>query len=541
LHALKRRKKKLSFGITILIVVLFGILFIPPFLTKSPVVSDDELETYIDELLSEYRRFVDDNYGLLAFNISNFGFYFRPPNEIEGTISKTHGAAVFFHSSNREKTRITIEEILEPIEYHVWPDMPKNTSGLEWVLVKAGDYHLDSPVIYDYGLLYLEPGVNMRYTGEGEGLRISDYGAVTVFGTLIYEDRMILKGTNNHEDWSKIQARFDALSEFLWDCRNVLDEKEIEELNVEYTLFFLLDRIALRMRTGRYRDNPTLFREDYNELERVCSSNATLSEVLNNYLEMQENPPPTLIEQIWDFIYPEIVATVVGGIILAIVFGIWRWTRRPKIKVMFDSRDRFHIGVFSYYRTQINRKHARIHVFNNGKTDAQNVRGIAEIVDATESPSLTYLHWADTPFSDPEPAEVNIPKDGGFKILDTVFSQPRDQELYLDSNEENPVFISNDTQVSRYRPTPGTIPAEALQSIQLETDRMANARSSGCYIATNLALWSPGAFPQYHLPPGEYTLKVTLIGKNIRKTSMTFRLTSPENWRDLALRAHNGS
>ena len=538
LSTLRRHLKQFSTGtIILLVVVLSCIILIPSFLTRNPVVSGDELKIYIEEFLSEYRRFVDENYSLLAFNLSNFSLYLQPPNEIEGIISKTHGATVFFNSSNSERTRITIKEIWEPIEYYVWPGMPKNTSALKWVLVKAGDYHLDSPVIYDYGLLYLEPGVKMRYTGEGEGLRISGDGAVTILGTLIYEDRMILKGTNSHEDWSNLQARFDALSEFVWDCRGVLNETKIEEINAEYKFYLLLDRIALRMRSHRYWDTPSLFREDYKELEKVCPSNATLSKVLNDYLEMQENPPPTLMDQIFDFLFPEIITPVAVAIIVAVIYGVWRWIKRAKVKMVFDHRNRNHIGVFRYYRTQINRKHARIHIFNNGKTDAKDVRGIVEIVNApVEFPSITYLHWADTPFNDPEPIKVDIPKDGGFKILDVVFSQPSDEELHEDFGEETPIFVSNDTEVSEYHPPPATIPPEALRNIQLETDMMANARSSGCYIATNLALWSPGGFPQYHLRPGEYTLKVTLIGGNIRKTSMTFILTSPENWRDLTLR-----
>jgi len=534
------KEHKLAVVLVILIISTLALVFIPPFISTRTVISRDELKNYVEKYLSEYVKLVDDNYALLSFPqnyLINFSFYVNPSAEITGVISRSHGVVIFFNSSERKETiKLAISEVGEPIEYYIWPDMPENTSGLKWVLIKAGFYHLDSPVTYDYGLSFLEPGVIMRYTGEGEGLRISGEGAIEIFGTLIYEDRMILKGTNNREDWSEIQARFDALSEFIWDCKQALNQSQIEEINAEYKFYLLLDRVALRMRNGKYRDNPSLFKQDYEELEMVSLSNATLSKVLNDYLEMQENPPRTLIEQIFDLLFPYIIAPVIVAVILAILYGVWRWIKAPKMKIEFDERDRNYIGIFRYYRTQINRKHARVHVFNHGKTDAKKVRGVIEIIDGlVGSPQYVYLHWADTPFSDPEPREVDIPRDGGFKILDVVFSQPSDDELHEDFGDEIPIFTSTNTEVLEYPPTPGTIPPEALRSIQLETDRMGNARPSGCYIATNIALWSPEAFPQYHLPPGEYRLKVTLIGENIRKTLMSFRLTSPKNWSDMTL------
>lgn len=258
---------KLALFLVILTVIILGLLLIPPLISTSTIVTRDELKNYIEKYLSEYVTLVDDNFVLLSFPQSyliNFSFYVNPPPEITGVISRSHGVVIFFNPSERtEKIKVTISEIREHIEYYIWPDMPENTTGLESVLVKSGDYHLDSPITLDYGLFSIEPGVIMRYTGEGDGWRISGEGAIEIFGTLIYEDRMILKGTNNQEDWSELQARFDALSEFIWDCRHALNESQIKELNAEYEFYLLLDRIALRMRNGQYRDNPSLFKQDY--------------------------------------------------------------------------------------------------------------------------------------------------------------------------------------------------------------------------------------------------------------------------------------
>lgn len=292
---------------------------------RSNVVLCEELKNYIEEYLSEYTRFVDENYGLLSFPqsyLSNFTFFLHPPSEIEGVISRTHGAAIFFNFPDRENRQITIKEISDSIEYYIWPEMPRNTSALPWVLIKHGDYHLDTQVNISHGLLFVEPGANLRYTGKENAFNISGNGAIVIFGSLVYEDRMILKGTNSKEGWSKIQARFDALSDFVWDCEGVLNATTIERINAKYKLPLLLDKIAFRMESGRYWDNPSLFTKDYEELEKICPSNSTLSKVLNDYYEMQKSAPSTLLEQLSDFwgtYMVPIVTTIIAGIVVLMV------------------------------------------------------------------------------------------------------------------------------------------------------------------------------------------------------------------------------
>jgi len=58
------------------------------------------------------------------------------------------------------------------------------------------------------------------------------------------------------------------------------------------------------------------------------------------------------------------------------------------------------------------------------------------------------------PVSDPESREVDILRDGGFKILDVVFSQLSDEKLREDLGDEVPVFNISNTEVSEYHPTP---------------------------------------------------------------------------------------
>lgn len=201
--------------------------------------------------------------------------------------------------------------------------MPKNTKDLPVVrILKAPTYyHLDTQVTYSYGLFYVDPGANLRYTGEGRAFNISGSGAIVIFGSLIEEDRMILKGSNSKEDWSKLQARFDALSEFVWDSKDILNETIIETLEARYKLVLLLDKIDSRIESGRYRDNPALFTADFEELKDVGAPNETLSKILNDYIDMQENPPPQWYESLWS-IFLEYVEEIIVGVIILIIGAI---------------------------------------------------------------------------------------------------------------------------------------------------------------------------------------------------------------------------
>lgn len=336
LSYVKSHKRRLLLILPIFAIILVAMIVVPLF-KESPIVSSEGLKDYILEYSAEYRRFVEENMGLLDRGIvegysqsgsHNLTFYWNYPKKIHGVISSSHGTAVFFNHSDRKNTEISIKSLSEPIEYYVWPNMPKNTTGLPVVrILKASTcYHLDSKVSYDYGLIYVDPEAKLRYTGEGHVFDISGLGAIAIFGSLIEEDRMILKGSNSKEDWSELQARFDALSEFTWDCRDILNESTIKTLEAKYKLPLMLDKIGTRIERRKYVDNPDLFTADFEELKAIGAPNGTLSKILSDYLNMQENPPLKWYELLCSFclenireIAVTVIGTIIGGVCLTII------------------------------------------------------------------------------------------------------------------------------------------------------------------------------------------------------------------------------
>lgn len=309
------KKHKYAFLVSaIMIALVLSLLFIPPLFKNDSLVSTSDLRDYIEEYLSQYLTIVNENQPFDGIS-SNLTFFWYTPNEIEGVISNSHGAVVFFNYSEGITQSITVKEFSKPIEYYIYPQMSANISGLPSVRMLKGVYTLDSQVNIPYGLLYADPEAVLRYTGQGHAFNISENGAILIFGTLIEGDRMILKGSNNKEDWSTLQACFDALDQFVWDCRG-LNTTKIESIEKKYEMTFLLERISSRMETGRYRDDPSLFTQDFEKLKESGAPNETLSAVLLQYYENQKTPPSWL-ESVWNFF----VQTIVGQLLIVTIFG----------------------------------------------------------------------------------------------------------------------------------------------------------------------------------------------------------------------------
>jgi len=334
-----KKHKYLSIGLAILLISLLTTVLVLPSFRESPIISHEGLRSYFEEYLSEYSRLVEENMPLLDQGIiegysesgsHNLTFHWQRPYQVEGVISRTHGAMLSFNHS--DKTAFTISDFSLPIEYYVWPAMLQDPSGLPSIrIMKASTYyHMDSYVNADGVLIYVDPGANLMYAGPEHAYRFSKGGLLIVFGSLTEKSGLILKGSNLREDWSRLQADFDSLSRFLWDCREILNETAINGIDAKYRLPLQLERISARLKSRAYANNPNLFMEDYEELKTVCMSEATLSGVLGDYYEMQGTASPTMVEQILGILNVPIVSATVAGAVAAVsgvIVGKY-WERR---------------------------------------------------------------------------------------------------------------------------------------------------------------------------------------------------------------------
>lgn len=322
---LKRYARLVAIGVGIIIVFVGALLFVLFNPVRNDAVSQTEIRTYAREYLYEYKYLYDDpsspwRAGISIIHFGNFTFFAYPNFGIDAVISTTHGTALFFDSSN-SPGETDVKVIPDPIEYYLWPQMPRNTSGFPTVLIEPGEYPLDGVVTVDHGLLYAEPGANLRCVYKDRPFNVTGTGAVEIFGTYIVEHSVVLKGSNGIEDWSKTQADIDALKEFMWDCKSAgMSDTELQTIETRYEPSMLINRIASRMKSGVYRNNAVLFNSDYEELKKAANGtmNDTLSKILSDYYTAQQETPPSLLEQIGGYLAQKSDALVMGVLITVI-------------------------------------------------------------------------------------------------------------------------------------------------------------------------------------------------------------------------------
>lgn len=318
---LKRHTRLVAIGVGIIVVLVGALLFVLFNPAGSDIVSQAGIRDYANEYLSEYRYLYDDPSSqwrsLNITNLSDFDFFAFPNFGITAVISSTHGAVLFFDSS-KSAGETNVKTITDPIEYYLWSQMPRNTSGFPTVLIEPGEYPLDGIVTVDHGLLYISPGANARCIYKDRPFNVTGWGAVQIFGTYIVEHSLFLKGSNGVEDWSKTQANIDALKEFMWDCKSGgMSDTELQTVETRYKPSMLINKIASRMKSGVYRNNAALFSSDYDELGKAANGtmNDTLSKILNDYYASQQETPPTLWEQVGSLIAQKIDALIMGALL----------------------------------------------------------------------------------------------------------------------------------------------------------------------------------------------------------------------------------
>jgi len=226
---LSRRRKVIFF----LSVFILSFIILQVYFSSLPRRTDvKRLENYIERYLEEYESLVH-TWG----NESEFEFLEGYPYQVLGVISQVHGAAIFFSDSSEQK----IEVITHPerIEFYLWPQMKTWwDSATSFMVLREHE-----TVIFDASV-WPEP------------IKINPGGHFEIYGTLIYQHRMILKGSNDEKLWLPEVAMIDSTNEFLRVAKNiVLNEAEAAEVQGVALLRAKAEEIARNEKDGNYSDN----------------------------------------------------------------------------------------------------------------------------------------------------------------------------------------------------------------------------------------------------------------------------------------------
>jgi len=308
--------------------------------TENQVISTSELRDYIVRYLKEYRDLVDA-YKTDLTNLSKLELYANYPYRVVGIISKTHGAAIFFYPSTEEK--IEIKTIHERIEFNVWPIMlescPATSTFWEQEYSKGqqiGTYSIKANLQIGDGVTptyFYHPKGSIAVFLENFKIIVKPKACVRIDGILVYENRMILKGSNEKESWSQETAILDATSEFIRIVRTIiLDEAKLKQIEGYSLLRAKAEEIERKLSTGYYGSG-----EEFNEFQYTKDEDEFWKEVeefgiqtetakrIRETIRERFKPKPTSFERFMDFIKNftkeiiiGVIATIIAGIILAL-------------------------------------------------------------------------------------------------------------------------------------------------------------------------------------------------------------------------------
>lgn len=300
-------KKSLKICVFVILLLAIGVVAIVAILnTMKPIenmISAKDLEEYTKRYLDEY-KILFETYGSDLGNLSEFDFYSGYPYYVKGVISKVHGAAIFFYSSSEE--RIDFETIEERIEFYLWPEMKAwwNNSDTFLVLQEHETVTFDASV-------WPEP------------IEINLGGHFEIYGTLIYENRMLLKGSNQKQKWLPEIALIDATNQFLLLAREeALDEAEIRKIEGYSLLRAKAEEIERKLRTGEYGDNWRLKLKDEDEFWKIAGEWNIKPQAAE---EIREDVLAPLIEQPLYDPWQEWGKPIILGLISAAIYGVIEW------------------------------------------------------------------------------------------------------------------------------------------------------------------------------------------------------------------------
>jgi len=300
-----KTSKTISVSVIVLLAVTI-IAIVVIFNTMKPIVnmiSREDLEEFTRRYLNEY-KILFETYGTDLGNLTEFNFYSGYPYRVKGVVSKVHGAAIFFYSSSEEI--IDVETIEERIEFYLWPEMKAwwDNSDTFMVLQEHETVTFDASV-------WPEP------------IRINPGGHFEIYGTLIYENRMIVKGSNQKEKWLPEIALIDATNQFLWIAREkALDEAEIRKIEGYSLLRAKAEEIERKLKDGEYGDNWRMKLKDEDEFWQIAeewdikaqAARQIREDVLGPYLEQPVYDP-----------FREWGKPIILSLIAAAIYGVIEW------------------------------------------------------------------------------------------------------------------------------------------------------------------------------------------------------------------------
>jgi hypothetical protein len=214
--------------------------------------------------------------------------------------SRTHGAAAIFDPGLPRSLWVISTD--DRIEFRIWPRTKSSWTNRKTTFVSEED--------------------DLTIFAPGKGFYAGGSLKIEYRGRLIYEGRMVLKGSTSAEEWSPAAANFDALHTFLRAAREIIaNQVTLAKIESQGNLE-VRARAAALARTARGDketiENPWAYYEEYFELADELGVNPFVAmRRLDDIIQETSMPSPqTQFSEQW--VRPVIQNVVAGLVALAL-------------------------------------------------------------------------------------------------------------------------------------------------------------------------------------------------------------------------------
>lgn len=329
-------QRAVRYAVLLLVIFATSLAIFWVYLARSPrIVSEQALEDYARTYLQEYMDLVEF-YGNGFGNLTQFRFCEH--YDVLAVVSSAHGAAVFFDSSS--KWSFETKTIPERIEFYVWKNMREYENDSFWHIQHPQENGLPNYTIS--ANLQVGDGTTPTYFYVGEKtvatltndytITVKPLGRMRIDGALKYENRMILRGSNNERDWLPKAAVIDATNEFLRIAKDLaVAEAGLRKIAGFDILREKAEQIERNKATGVYEGNEALQQIHEQEFWELADEYDIHPEVAAGIIELAKE---RYTQQPWYAPYADVFfKVIVGGILTTLiaspfVFILNRWLER---------------------------------------------------------------------------------------------------------------------------------------------------------------------------------------------------------------------
>lgn len=291
------------------------------------IVGAAQMKAYGETYLRRYEHLVQSK--VLPAYRKYFSFLKEKPILIKASISTSHGAAMEFISSEKQKFQCQI--VSDRIEQEIFSDKDINIPRIKPDANNTAiiNYTGLGPCIKNSAQHNTLSNFAVN-TPNGSFLEVSETGSIVtkklIVNGIAYPNTIIIKGSNRRSAWNRKSAKEDVLDEFHLDFQFAyFTSEEFRRFVATPQLTHITNEITRKQKAGDYgvKYGYLLFQEDLAKLNAAADAHRIKHEFTENILAFSKEQPS------WRERHPIIftlILTFLGAFLIWFLKWGWKWS-----------------------------------------------------------------------------------------------------------------------------------------------------------------------------------------------------------------------